>query len=210
MYDIVLEALSLVKSELSAQKIRSLWDHYIRSTWEATEQFNDVCNCLKTLGPRLSHGPRFFPQAHVILRLETLLLGIWPSDAGIRRPDQDDKELLLEVVFDALGGSWTSALTAYLDLLDSKILKSPVYQDTPEVHIEILKSLLVVVEQISMDPFFISSSREMLTGQDVVVGLDKCVQAAQSLKRSTLQTEVDTLLVRFEDAKHIICGKIYR
>lgn len=210
LYDIILEALSLVKSELPAQKIRNLWDHYIKSTWEATEDIEEVCDCLKTLGPRLNHREKYFPKAHVIFRLETLLLGTWPYDAGIRRPSQDDKMLTLQAILSALGGSWTNVLNAYLDVLDSKIMKVPSWQGLPQLHIEVLKSLLVVFEQISADPFFTSSSGEMLTGQAVVAGLDKCVQAAQNLKDSTLQTEVDTLLVRFKDARCIIHGKVYR
>lgn len=203
MYDISLEALALIKDKIPLEQVQNLWERFLRNTWDEHGNLLDVCDCIKNIGNRQMQKPDCFPTANICTILESMGLGIWPENHGVRRPSQEEKQAIQETVH-AVFGSWPCVLDAYLTCMEEHISMRRSSQQPRQLVVEILKSLLVTFQHLCCETFAPPADTEIITSRRLIRHLDSCLRTAESVNIPSLETEITALITEFENIQRLV------
>lgn len=125
-----------------AAYVRQLWDLHLRDAiTQDANALHAACACVVDLGRRFFPSDAALPLPHLVLRLEQVAAGLWPS-AGAE--EEADEGVVARGLLTACCGSHEAVLRCYADVLAARAGQSRDAEalQSPRLRTRVLRSLL--------------------------------------------------------------------
>ena len=124
-----------------AAYVCQLWDLHLRDAAAQDTPLHAACACVADLGRRFFPNDAALPLPHLVLRLEQVAAGLWPSTG---EAEQGDDGVVARALLTTCCGSHEAVLRCYADVLAARPGQSRDVDalQSPRLRTRVLRSLL--------------------------------------------------------------------